>query len=670
MDKRFYLFALLLASVLHIQAVTVSSTAGKLATVITDYGTSSLTVNGTIDARDFKFIADELYNLKTLNITNVTIVDYTSSLSDGLITGVYHYAANTMPYCALTGMVKLETVNLPSNLTAIDYGAFAGCTKLTAISFPLSLKKIGDDAFNSCAALTQINIVNNISYLGSKAFAHCSKLTALVINPNGAIEIGDEAFADCQALNNVSIGTAVTNLGNSTFTACKALKKINIMPGSKLKDIGDMAFYNSGLEEIDLAYTPHLEHLGAWALARTKLKKFTLPAHVKKLDEGTLFYNNNLTKLEMPKTLAYLPDYMLAGCSHINGTPFMTQYLGNIGDFAIFNQSQHCKLTVPQGVYYIGSHAMSGLTCLQEITSEPTKVPELGQNVWAGVNKSNVKLNVKEVSLNSYSTAEQWKDFIVNVAQLRGDINNDGYVNTLDATGEWKYLVEGITQDINPNLTDVSTNGRVDVADIVAIYNIINNTEPLGYPEQYWFEDDIEAVGSETANRMAKIEISLNNNTSYTAFQLDIITPSHITIDGATLAGRGLGHEIHLGKVENDYYRLVSFAPNGDNFEGNSGPLLTINISSTQNLTNNDHITLRRIYFADNEENTYYNNNFNINIIGVSEIENISIDSNDKLVNVYNTQGQLLRQGVTPDNATQDLPSGIYIVGDKKVIVK
>lgn len=670
MFKRFYLIALLLSTVLHLQAVTVTSTAGKLSTVLTDYGAISLTVNGTIDARDFKFIADEMLNLKTLNLTNATIVEYTSTISDGLIAGVYHYAASTLPYCALTGMIKLETVNLPSNLTAIDYGAFAGCTKLKAITFPVTLKKIGDDAFNSCSSLTQVNIANAINYLGSKAFAHCTSLTTLVINPNGAIEIGDEAFADCQVLNNVSIGTTITNLGNGTFTACKALKKINITPGSQLKDIGDMAFYRSGLEEIDLEYTPHLEHLGAWALARTKLKKFTLPAHVKRLDEGTLFYNEKLTTLELPNTLSYLPDYMLAGCDHINGSPFMTQNLGNIGDFAFFNQSQHPKLTVPQRVYYIGTHAMSGITELREITSEPIQVPELGENVWAGINQSRVKLNVKEESLNDYCSAEQWMNFLVNVAQLRGDINSDGYVNTLDAIGEWKYLVEGITQDINPSLTDVSHNERVDVADIVAIYNIINRTEPTGYPMQYWFEDDIEAIGRETASRMAKIEISLNNTINYTAFQFDIVTPSHINIDGATLSGRGLGHEIHLGQTENNSYRLVSFSPNGDDFEGNSGQLVTLNISSTQNFNNNDYITLRRIYFADHEENIYYNNNLHINIIGVSAIENITTDSNDKPVNVYNTQGQLLRQGVAPGQATQGLPTGIYIVGDKKVIVK
>ena len=670
MFKRLYLLALLLATVLHLQAATVTSSAGKLSTLLTYHDSHSLTVYGTLDARDFLFIADELHYLRILDLTNATIVAYNSTLSDGLIPGEYHYAANTLPYCALAGLTKLQTVNLPANLTAIDYGAFAGCSRLADITFPASLQSIGDDAFNSCLTLKQVTIANAITYLGSKAFAHCASLTTLVLNPNGDLEIGDEAFADCRALNNVTIGTNITALGNGTFNNCKALKKINILPGSNLEDIGDMTFYRSGIEELDLEYTPHLKHLGAWALAKTKLKEFTLPAHVKSLDEGTLFYNNTLSTLELPSTLSYLPDYMLAGCDHISGTPFMTQNMSHIGDFAIYNQSQHPKITVPQRVYYIGTHAMSGITELREITSEPLQEPELGENVWAGINQSNVKLNVNEESLNAYQAAEQWQDFLVGVAHLRGDVNNDGFVNTTDATCLRRYLIEGTTQGINLDRIDVASNGRTDVADIVAIYNIINGVNPAYYPSNLWFEDDIEALGTDASTSKANIEISLNNTINYTAFQFDIITPSHIAIDGATLSSRCLGHDIYVGKVEDNLYRLLCFSPASDDIEGYSGLLVTLNLSSTQNISTNDYITLRRIYFADYQENVYYNNNLKVNIIGISAIDNITVDDNDQPVNVYNTQGQLLRQNVTQSQATNGLPPGIYIVGGKKMIVK
>ncbi len=51
-------------------------------------------------------------------------------------------------------------------------------------------------------------------------------------------------------------------------------------------------------------------------------------------------------------------------------------------------------------------------------------------------------------------------------------------------------------------------------------------------------------------------------------------------------------------------------------------------------------------------------------------IGTIGNDSYNAIVNVYNAQGQLIRKGVKAGEATRNLPSGIYIVGNKKVLVK
>ena len=51
-------------------------------------------------------------------------------------------------------------------------------------------------------------------------------------------------------------------------------------------------------------------------------------------------------------------------------------------------------------------------------------------------------------------------------------------------------------------------------------------------------------------------------------------------------------------------------------------------------------------------------------------IGTIDMESNNDIVNVYNAQGQLLRMGVKASEATRNLPRGIYIVGNRKVVVK
>ena len=54
----------------------------------------------------------------------------------------------------------------------------------------------------------------------------------------------------------------------------------------------------------------------------------------------------------------------------------------------------------------------------------------------------------------------------------------------------------------------------------------------------------------------------------------------------------------------------------------------------------------------------------------VNAIVNITPSLADDIVNVYNMQGQVIRRGVMRDTATHGLPQGIYVVGNKKVVVR
>ncbi len=661
---------LVMVAALHAHAITVTTTAGKLATVVPDHNITSLTINGTIDARDFKFIADELTNLKTLELTNATIEAYSGTVDDGFLSGVLNFNANTLPHCALMGLVKLQSVTLPSNLVAIDYGALAG-TGITSITFPGSVKSIGDDAFNSCKKLTNVTLSYATSHLGANAFAHCDKLAKVVISIGSPLKIGDGAFADCKQLSSVSIGHNVVSVGAGAFRGCTSLQSVSISDGSLMEEIGDKAFYMSGLKKFDFSRVPRLKHLGAWALAKTNITRLELPSHVKQLDEGTLFYNKNLNKVELPSTLTYLPNYMLAGCDNINNPAgFMTQHLGDIGDYALYNQSQHSTINIPYGVYRIGTRAMAGMTGLNEISAQPLQVPELGDDVWAGINQNQVRLNVNKDVANAYKAADQWMNFLIGNATLRGDVNEDGFVNTIDAVAERLFLTDGNTQGINTSLTDVSGDGEVNVGDIVSIYNIINSTEPFNKPYHTYFDDLIDGYGDAITGKTVSLNIILENTINYTAFQLDISTPSHISINSATLTSRALGHELHFKQVSPNYYSLWCYSPAGDDIDGYEGALLTLEISSTSLIGINDKIDLQEINFVDQQEIVYRRHQRSLNLMGSTAIDNITADESSAPVNVYNTQGQLIKQNVDPATATQGLPQGIYIIGGKKVIVR
>ena len=60
--------------------------------------------------------------------------------------------------------------------------------------------------------------------------------------------------------------------------------------------------------------------------------------------------------------------------------------------------------------------------------------------------------------------------------------------------------------------------------------------------------------------------------------------------------------------------------------------------------------------------------NVTTNSTVVTAISEISVEGQG--VNVYDMKGVLLRRGVAPTEATHGLPTGVYVINGKKVLVK
>jgi len=134
------------------------STAGGLASAITAAGynlstMTNLTFTGTIDARDFKTMRDDMPLLAVLDMSGATISAYTGTLGTGG-TGSIVYPANEIPQNAFfnssyVGKVSLISVAMPTSVTSIGIAAFTGCSGLTgSLTIPTSVTNIGSNAFS------------------------------------------------------------------------------------------------------------------------------------------------------------------------------------------------------------------------------------------------------------------------------------------------------------------------------------------------------------------------------------------------------------------------------------------------------------------------------------------------------------------------------------------
>ncbi len=132
--------------------IKINSTAGNFSNLISANDRASadnLKVTGEIDARDFRYIRDNMPLLTYLDLSEAKINAYSGN---GGTRNYYsdNYPKDELPLIAFSA--KLTTLKLPSSLNAINYDAFSGCIGLNNlfvnIRNPLTLEASTGNVFN------------------------------------------------------------------------------------------------------------------------------------------------------------------------------------------------------------------------------------------------------------------------------------------------------------------------------------------------------------------------------------------------------------------------------------------------------------------------------------------------------------------------------------------
>jgi hypothetical protein len=231
---------------------------GQLSTI------TSLTLSGTIDARDFKTMRDEMPALTDIDLSHVKIVSYSGTEgTDGLSNE--SYPADAVPRVAFfnqntsQGKLSLKSIVLPSSVTSIGNYAFFGCSDLISMDIPLSVTSIDFLAFYR-SGLTSITIPASVKYINYRAFGvfngeisrdennlTYSSIDGVLFNkdqtvliqcpisktgsyivPSSVVLIQNDAFNLCHDLTNVTLPSSVVTIGDYAFNGCEKLININI----------------------------------------------------------------------------------------------------------------------------------------------------------------------------------------------------------------------------------------------------------------------------------------------------------------------------------------------------------------------------------------------------------------------------------------------------------
>ena len=499
---------------------SIDITAGKLATVLTAAELSTminLKITGTIDARDFKTMRDNMPMLSFLDISEVNIAAYNGTL--GTAGWISTYPANRIPDYAFNKNLSslnltLKTVKLPATINSIGDYAFYSCNALTEIIIPNSVTYIGSGSFGSCNKLetvilpiqltaienqaftgcgfSEITIPNTVKTIGQSCFINCKNLRSINI-PNSVTTISNSAFENCTALTGLTIGSSVTYIGNSAFGGCSALTDV-VIPNSVMTLDGFVFGSCTNLKSVVLPNS--LATIGYFSFYKcTNLTDITIPNSVTKIDYSAFSYCRSLTNLDIPNSVTFIGNSAFSYCIALT------------------------TLTIPGSVNSIESSAFDGCTGLTSIHVK-RDVPLNFSNstdVFNNVNKSTCILNVPFGSKALYAAANQWQDF----------------TNIIEDYG---FLLDKNTLNVG------STKGSI------VTVNILSNEEWSALCDQSWLKVSpttftgnktitftAEANPSSSAIRIAKVTISANGVQSKTITITQAISPKAINITAGEL---------------------------------------------------------------------------------------------------------------------------------------
>lgn len=384
------------------------ATAGKDYTKV-----KNLKVTGTIDARDFYMMRDEMTELQSINLKEVEI----ASCNEG--------NANEIPANAFDGKRTLIRFVFPDNISKIGSCAFRGSNLSGSLIIPNGVIEIGAAAFaakslNLSSSLSgTLTLPRTLKCIKEMAFMGCSGLIGNLSLPDNLIEIGDAAFSNCNGFTgNLILPENLSQLGGGAFYSCSGFSGSLSIP-SKISKIkvsesftpGGTFMYCSGLNG-QLSLPKELIEIGDNAFSGCSFRGvLNLPENLLIIGSNAFGYNQFSGELKLPQSLSVLKEEAFAYNQRLTGIVEFPEELISIAPRIFLECSQLQGVVIPKNVEAIREGAFENCFQLNSITCKAQNPPQLSATAFAGVAKDNFTVEVPEEAVASYSTAPEWKEF-------------------------------------------------------------------------------------------------------------------------------------------------------------------------------------------------------------------------------------------------------------------
>lgn len=283
---------------------------------------------------------------------------------------------------ALFAGSKIESVVIPSGVSAIGGSAFAGCEKLKSVSIPASVTTIGTSehgfVFSGCKSLVQISLPSELTKIEQGLFQGCVSLKSITI-PGSVTSIGYLAFGGCTALTKADLPDKLSSIDDFAFDGCTALTAINTSSSNPKYCSADGVLYNKDKTR----------------MIRCPAAKggVSIPSSVYEISSACFADNQKMTSMVVPSTVDKIGRFAFSGCVklktiYVNGASKNYSSLEGM----LYNKDKTELLCCPGGK--------------TELPSLPVSVTKIGAGAFYGnTSFKTVNLPAYIVEIDDYAFA-------------------------------------------------------------------------------------------------------------------------------------------------------------------------------------------------------------------------------------------------------------------------
>ena len=226
---------------------------------------------------------------------------------------------------------------------------------------------------------------------------------------------------------------------------------------------------------------------------------------------------------------------------------------------------------------------------------------------------------------------------------IPGDANDSHSVNVADIVTTAMYIMEMEPTPFVFEAADMNGDGEITVTDIMLIARLV--LYPNGIPVRAQapaISGNSDRMSSEgislTPGETRTVSILLDNETDYSAFQLDMTLPEGLTATNFQLTDRAGSHALDVNTLRNGKTRVLCYTPAIEAINGHEGAVLTFDV--TANGATDGDITVDDIEMVTTACEMVHLDNFTIGVNNVTAVNEVTAGKTVARVDYFNVAGQ------------------------------